>query len=171
MKFKFSAVFVVALVALAVFTYIRMRPPFEKGAGVPDFTLKSVAGTSVSLSQFKGTPVIVHFWATWCSMCKDEMDLLNAFAADFSDIEVLAISEDNSSAEAVSRFFEGKKLYFNVLLDEKGRVADEYKNYKIPETYFVDRNGSFVYKESGAISWNSVKIREEIAKNFGLPSR
>jgi len=168
MRFKHSLLFLVALAVIAMYAYEQLGAPFKEGEIVPDFSLKDLSGDIVSLSRYKGRPVVIHFWATWCGICKEEMGELNSFAGDYPEIVVLVVSEDDN-AISIADFFTGATPHYQILVDDKGTAADAYKSYKIPETFFISANGEFIHKTSGAVSWNDTKIREKIANFFNLP--
>lgn len=158
MKVKFTLLVIVAIAILAKFTYDQFVPPFSKGDPAPLFSLQNVSGNMVNLSDLKGRPVLVHFWATWCSQCAQEIPSLDNFAKLFPDILVLAINEDEGGIEAVSAFFAGMKPEFTILLDPDGTVADKYKSYKVPESYLIDEDGKIVDRFIGQVEWDNPKV-------------
>lgn len=160
MKFKFALIFILSLVVLAWFTYQQLTPPFDEFEFTPEFSLPASGGEIVHLNDFKGMPVLVHFWATWCGSCAEEIPELNAFAVAHPEFKVLAVSEDEAGEPAVTQFFKNIKPAFIVLYDRDGRVADKFKNYKVPETYLLDQEGRFIYRFVGAVSWNKPKMIE-----------
>lgn len=167
MKFKLASLFILAIIVLAVFTYNQLTPPFAKGDAVPEFALNDLNGNLIQLSSFKGAPVLVHFWATWCSQCVHEMPALNNFAVGHPDIKILAVNEDEGGKDAISAFFRDENVFFVVLLDGDSLIADKYKSYKVPETYLLDTDGRFVYRFVGAVSWDDPVIYEFIRKKLG----
>ena len=110
----------------------------------PDFQLPNLDGQTVSLSDFRGKPVMLNFWASWCGPCRAEMPLIQEVFEDkeWSDkgLTILAINigEDRSTAE---RFMEDNGLSFPVLLDTSESVAREYNIRYIPTTFFIDKDG------------------------------
>ena len=166
MKLKLAIIFFIALVVLAKFTYDQMVPPFKSGETAPDFALTDMSGAIVRLSDFKGNPVIVHFWATWCSTCVEEMPLLNNFAASHPEIKILAVNEDEGGLESVSQFFKNMKPAFTVLLDTGGMVSDRYKSYKVPESFLLNKDGGFVHRFVGMVPWDNPKIADFIKKKL-----
>ncbi len=126
-----------------------------QGDSAPEFRLTSLDGRQVSLSDFKGKVAMVHFWATWCPPCVQEMPMIEKLYRDFlgKDLEILAVSVDEGGAEAVSSFLKQNKLSLPVLLDPGAAVSKSYGTYKFPETYIVDRNGIVKYKAIGPRDW------------------
>ncbi|MBI2092540.1 MAG: TlpA family protein disulfide reductase [Deltaproteobacteria bacterium] len=161
MKIKLALIFIFAVLVLALFTYEQIVPPFSSGDFMPQFSLLDTKGNKINLSDFRGQPVLIHFWATWCPQCVEEIPLLNNFAASSSKIKVLAVSEDEAK-EAVAEFFRGLEPSFPVLMDSEGLVADTYKSYKVPETFLLDENGKFLHRFIGAVSWDNPKVLKKV---------
>jgi peroxiredoxin len=133
----------------------------------PEFSLPAVDGKPIGLSGYRGKVVMVHFWATWCPPCVEEMPTLDALyrAMKGKDLEVLAISADEDGAGAVTAFMRKNKLTLPVLFDPGGTVASSYGTFRLPETYIVDREGVVRYKEIGARDW-SVPESAAIVRNI-----
>jgi len=127
------------------------------GDSAPEFRLSSLDGKEVSLSDLRGKVVLVHFWATWCPPCVEEMPMLDKLNREFAgkDFEILAVSVDQNGAAAVQRFMEKNKLNLPVLLDPKSSIAGRYGTFKFPETYVLDRTGVVRYKVIGALDWTA----------------
>lgn len=165
MKIKLAFFLVLAILVLAKFTYDNFKQPFKSGEHVPVFSLPDLGGNIVQLDNFRGSPVIVHFWGTWCPTCVAEMPSLENFARAHPEVIILAISEDED-ADRVNKFFEGHAPSFKVLFDGGGRIADVYNNYKLPQSYLVDKDGGFIHHFSGDVSWNDPNARDAILALF-----
>ena len=163
MRYKLAFLIVLVLLIVGKFTYDQFAPPFSKGDAAPDFSLSDIGGATVRLSDLKGTPVLVHFWATWCNLCVEEMPSFNEFASNEKELKILAVSEDDGGADAVLNFFGKIKPSFTILLDPEGRVADKYKSYKVPETYLIDKDGKVLHRFIGAVSWTSPNVKKFIS--------
>jgi len=116
----------------------------EIGNLAPDFQLNNLNGQPVSLSDFRGKPVLVNFWASWCPPCRSEMPFIQDISVDKNWAEeglvVLAI-DIGESASTVRAFVKDEGLTFPVLLDTTWDVSFEYYILSIPTTYFIDREG------------------------------
>lgn len=140
------------LVAVAIVWY-RSRPPDQPIVGqvAPAFQLRSLTGATVSLSQFRGRPVLVNFWATWCTPCKKEMPALQAAAADHPKLTVLGI-DNVEPAVKVRPFVEKLGIRFPVLLDQSGSVVDRYRIIGMPTSFFIDPGGVLRAVYQGALT-------------------
>ena len=107
-----------------------------------NFHLQDLAGDTVSLEDFRGQPVMINFWATWCAPCRIEMPALQATQDAHQDdgLVILAVNDQETSDE-VSRFVEELDLTLTTLVDQKGIVSELYKVFNFPTTYFVDGDG------------------------------
>jgi len=111
------------------------------GRAAPDFTLQSVDGQSVTLSELQGQAVVLNFWATWCPPCREEMPALQeAQDAHRGDVVVLAVNQ-SESLELVQAFEQEYALTFPLLLDPGYVVSDRYRVSLLPSTFFIDRRG------------------------------
>jgi len=127
------------------------EPTATVGKAAPDFTLQNLDGQSISLSDLKGKPVLVNFWATWCGPCVSEMPYIQEIHEDWSDsgLMVLAINMGDSASE-VEQFLQEHNLSLPVLLDTKKVVAPKYGIRAIPTTFFIDKDGIVQVKVIGA---------------------
>jgi len=106
-----------------------------------DFKLHSILGEEVILSQFRGSPVLINFWATWCQPCQIEMPYIqNRFDQFSPNLVVLAVNFDEP-VSTVQKFVKEQVLTFDVLLDTGGRIQELYQIRGYPTTYFVDAEG------------------------------
>ena len=129
--------------------------PLQPGAAAPDFTLKQLAGGDASLSDFRGRPVLVNFWATWCKPCRAEMpEIISAYQAHRdAGLEVLAVNlTDQESMKDVRKFTAEVGLPFTVLLDQKGAVRERYGLIAVPTSIFIDSAGAIRTINSGPIN-------------------
>lgn len=119
----------------------------------PDFTLSSLDGSQISLSDYKGQVVLVNLWATWCPPCKAEMPTINAFYETHRDdgFVVLAVNSQEG-VTTVKDFIQTNGFSFPVLLDTHGEVMDRYRVRALPTSFIIDRNGTIQHIQSGEIS-------------------
>jgi len=124
------------------------------GAPAISFKLPARGGGEVDLSAFKGKPILVNFWATWCPPCREEMPSLTRLAQSFDPqtFEVVTVSVDEGW-EPIDKFLASQKTPFRVALDEGARISRVYGTTKFPESYLVDRDGKLRLKFVGPRNW------------------
>ena len=127
----------------------------EEGIVAPNFTLKSLDGEEVSLSQFRGKYVLVNFWATWCGPCKIEMPSLEAVYQRFKNknFALLAISNDMFGATIVKPFVKANHLNFTILLDQRLKTSNAFGVTSLPSTFMIDPKGEIIGALFGAEDW------------------
>jgi peroxiredoxin len=127
----------------------------EVGELAPDFSLETLDGEEIRLSDFRGERVVLNFWASWCGPCREEMPDIQRVSED-KDVTVLGInltySED--SVEEISEFASQFELTFPILLDTNGSVSHLYRIQPIPTTYILDATGKIQYKAFGAMDYD-----------------
>lgn len=135
------------------------------GSRAPDFTLKDLEGRYTSLTAHRGRVVLLHFWATWCVPCKDEIPSLDGLAKKYSrqGLSVLALASD-SGEEAVREFLEETPVAYRVIHDRGSKVARMYGVLPIPVTFLIDRQGLIVKRYPGGRDWLSPGIVAEIER-------
>jgi len=131
------------------------KPLLGKGVTAPNFTLPDLGGKMASLTDYKGKVVLLNIWATWCAPCVAEMPSMEKLYQELKneDFEILAVSVDESGAEAVNPFMKKHKLDFPVLLDTKGDIKTLYQATGIPESFIIDKDGIIVEKIIGPRDW------------------
>jgi thiol-disulfide isomerase/thioredoxin len=124
----------------------------EVNSAAPDFELDSLAGQPVQLADFRGQPVLINFWASWCGPCLEEMPLIETYSERYaSDFKVLAIN-NGEPEENVIAFVDEVGFSFEVLLDPGRKVSGLYQVRGLPTTFFVDSNGEIRYQHIGPMS-------------------
>jgi len=134
--------------------------PMKGNKKSPDFSLNDLDGRRVDLKQFKGKVVLLNFWATWCSPCKEEMPSLEALHQQFKNknFVLLAISVDYGKGKSVKEFIDKYHYTFPVLLDPKCKVLDLFQVKGIPTTFIIDKNERMVGKAVGPRDWKSPEV-------------
>jgi peroxiredoxin len=131
----------------------------------PDFTLSTPDGQEVALSDFRGQPVLINFWATWCGPCRYEMPMFQQIYEDDEWIQkglvILAVNQQES-ADDVREFMAQNGFSFTVLLDTTGEVSIRYGAMGIPATLFIDKDGIIKSAVMGAFQ-NIVQIEQRLA--------
>ena len=122
---------------------------FAKMAVAEDLILKDLNGRVVNLSDYKGAPVILFFWTTWCHFCRDEIKALNQKYNQLKKegITLFAINVGEPEYK-VQKFFKDYALNFKVLLDEFGLAADKYGIVGVPTYILLDKTRKVISSEN-----------------------
>ena len=143
MKKKLTAILVILLALGLVATSCPAEAPApEIGKLAPDFELDTLDGQTLVLSQLKGKPVLLNFWATWCGPCRYEMPFLQQIDQGWPEEELVLLTINiKESSSQIAQFLQSEGLSFTVLLDSQAAVAQQYNVMGIPTTFFIDKEG------------------------------
>jgi thiol-disulfide isomerase/thioredoxin len=164
---SFGTVAIVLLLALATAMpaaadkmrlgeFIAQTPPQP----APEVAFTDADGNPASLADFKGKPVLVNLWATWCQPCLKEMPSLERLQSQFADrLTILAISEDRGGAKLVNPFVAKLELSkLKIYLDPKSEVGRAFGVRGLPTSIVIDAEGQDVGRvEGGGAEWDSAK--------------
>jgi peroxiredoxin len=186
MKSKLSAAGAIAAVVLAVFTVwitaraksleedvdTRASAIAKTGKPAPALSLPSLDGKTVSLADYRGKPVVLAYWASWCTPCKAEIPILNRMYQNArgtpEEFEILAVSvdEDRAAAEGFAR---DNGMKYPVLLDPEKKTVDAFHVDSVPSLLVVDRSGQIAYGRSGFDQRTPIELSGKlgIAYRFG----
>ena len=125
------------------------------GALAPGFTTQTIDGTPVTLRQYRGKPVLLNFWATWCAPCQQEMPLLQR-ASDIGHapgLVVLAVNYQETNPTSIKAFLRKVDAHFPAVYDPAGQIAAEYGvNVGLPVSIFIDRSGKVSFIQLGQMT-------------------
>jgi len=155
----FVIVVVAVVVALMIVFGFKFTRRSSQGSGspqmqngiAPDFTLQSLEGKTVRLSDFRGKPVVLNFWATWCGPCKIEMPWFVDFQKQYAvaGVQFLGVAMDDASTKDIAEFVQSMKVNYPILIGKES-VGDAYGGVQfLPETFYIDRSGKIVDKAFG----------------------
>jgi cytochrome c biogenesis protein CcmG, thiol:disulfide interchange protein DsbE len=159
---------VAGLLALLVWQVAHQQHAPGVGAVAPAFTLHRLEGSGrVSLAAYRGKPVVLNFWASWCQPCKSEAAVLERDWASYRNHGVVFLGVDyHDLASDARRFVSAHALTFPMLEDGSGKVTGDYGISQVPETYVLNRQGRVVLHLAGPITdpGFAVKFRSALAK-------
>lgn len=127
------------------------------GSSAPDFTLTSSKGKQLRLEGFRGRPVLLNFFTTWCGPCRSEMPGMQSAYETYGPQGLVLVAVDlGDSPEDVGAYRDELGLDFPLLIDQESRVGSQYGVSSYPRTFFIDRDGvirkiSFGSMEEGEI--------------------
>jgi peroxiredoxin len=143
---------------------------FQDKKEAPAFTLNCLDGKPINLSDYKGKPVLITFWATWCASCKEELPVLEKFSIRKKDqLALLLIAIDGERKKTVQKIVDQNKITLPVLLLLKEKCMDQYGvRGWVPQTFLIDREGMLVGKTVGQRDWSSPEAWSCLKELFSL---
>jgi cytochrome c biogenesis protein CcmG/thiol:disulfide interchange protein DsbE len=156
-----SVIVIGAVLALAFATTPRASAdPAEIGKPIGNFSLTDLNGVTHAIADYKGRPVLINSWATWCPPCKAEMPALHEFYLKHKDegFELLAINSGEGRA-AVQQFIGQTGFTFPVLLDTNKDVLDGLGVSGLPTSIFVGRDGTVKTIHVGGLTPEMIEQR------------
>ncbi len=118
----------------------------------PDFELQNLAGQSIKLGDFRGHPVLINFWATWCSYCLQEMPVIENYYERYTPNLIVLGVEVGDSADDVRSVVTKYGFTFTILRDPDSRVFEKYRLDSFPVTFVLDEKGIIQVKHLGYMS-------------------
>ncbi|PIR01150.1 MAG: thiol-disulfide oxidoreductase [Nitrospinae bacterium CG11_big_fil_rev_8_21_14_0_20_45_15] len=129
----------------------------------PSFSLIDTHGKTKALKNFRGKPVLLHFWATWCAPCQEELPALQRLYEKMGgdQFEIVAVNIDRGDPAKVLEYIDKYKLTFLNLLDPEQTVRKQYFIRGLPTSYLIDTEGQLRGFVSGARTW-AIKDSEQL---------
>lgn len=126
----------------------------------PSFVLKTLDGATLDLEALRGRIVIVHFFATWCEPCREELPALQRFATRLGSENVVVISISVAEVELrVRRFFQSTQVNFPILLDQDGAIGKAWDISELPSTVILDSDLRPRLAVEGDFAWDQLDPR------------
>jgi thiol-disulfide isomerase/thioredoxin len=129
------------------------------GSAAPPFVLRDLDGRAWALSSLVGKPVVLHFWAPWCSVCKTESPNVSSLRrAVGGDVTVISVAVSYRDADDVRRFVREQGVDYPVLLGDEA-LMDAYRVSSLPTTYFLTKDGRIRHASVGYTSTLGMRVR------------
>lgn len=139
----------------------------KTGEYLPSALLNGLGGKSKNLYDFRGKPLIINVWASWCGPCREEMGSINRLSRRSRKFNVIGISTDDDPNAAVM-FIKEYKITFSQYIDSNVRLENMLGANTIPLTILVDAQGRVVKKIRGSQEWDNPQSLAMISKAFQL---
>ena len=166
-----KAIFLIFFWASAISTTAFAGTPgeVEIGGYLREATLQGLSGNSKKFSDYRGKPLIINVWASWCGPCRSEMGSLDRLARRYGgkQFNVIGISTDDYR-DAAAGFIKQSRVSFANYIDSKVFLENMLGANTIPLTVLVDANGRVLEKVYGVREWDSPEIVAAIGKVFHL---
>ena len=165
-----TLVFAAAVVVVGAVFYRSLVPPESPGGSLASLSTAAELpifdhqGRKVDLSKEKGRLVVIHFWATWCPPCVDEIPELAKFWEQYKgrqDIVLYAVSVDKDW-KTVDDFNAKHPNNLPLYRDLDSATAKRFGTTQFPETYITNRAGRVLFRVQGAVQWRDPEVREKI---------
>jgi thiol-disulfide isomerase/thioredoxin len=140
----------------------------QRGKAAPTEAFIDPAGKPVSLAAFKGRPVLVNLWATWCGPCVAEMPTLESIADRAGDrLKVLTVSQDRAGVDIGPTFDKGGFKRLERYGDPESKLGFAFATGMLPTTVLFDAEGKEVWRVVGAMDWNGPRANTLLAEFIG----
>ena len=156
---------VIVLVVTGVVHADQTLTPVPGNIPAPDFSLQDIDGNLHRLSEYRGRPVIINFWATWCPPCREEIPSMNRAWQVLREegIAMLAINVGEDE-DTIFVFTADYPADFPLLLDQSGDIIGQWPVKGLPTTYVIAPDGSIAYRAIGGREWDDDELLDVIRK-------
>ncbi|WP_332675546.1 TlpA family protein disulfide reductase [Aromatoleum sp.] len=166
-----KAILVALLLSLSLATPASAATPGEVPVGglLRDAEMRGLSGKPATLADFRGKPLIINVWASWCAPCRDEMASLDRLARRYGGgkhFNVIGISTDDYSDRAKA-FLQQANTSFPHFIDSRLFLENMLGADRIPLTLLIDADGRILHKIYGAKEWDSPEAVKAIGQAFG----
>ena len=132
----------------------------ETEYAAPDFTVFDEEGNEVKLSDYRGQPVVLNFWATWCYYCKVEMPDFDKAYEKYPDVQFLMVNVTDGAQETMDsaqKYIKQEGFRFDVFFYTNLEAVNAYYVSGLPSTFFIDKNGNLVTRSSGMLDLETLE--------------
>lgn len=153
------------LLALTLAAAPALAQPLKhwSGGATPALELVDLEGKKHRLADYRGSAVLVNFWATWCVPCREEMPSIERLRASLEGRRFVVLAVNLAEPESrIRKFLEGVPVRFPVLLDRDTQTTRAWQAKVLPATYIVGPDGAIRYRHIGELDWSKPEVRKQI---------
>ncbi len=151
---------IILLIVTNTISYIR-QPKLSTDT-LPNLTFTTIDGKGINFKNYRGKPLLIHFWASWCPTCKLESSNIDIVSKEYQVITVAVNSGDNSSIE---EFLRDRDIDFDVINDSDGSIASKFMVEAFPTTFIYNSDSRLLFSEVGYTSTAGLLARMAWATN------
>lgn len=155
-KWRRPVIEVILLLGLLIGFRAWQHRDMPSGAA-PALAGRTLAGEAYTLPGHPGKPVLVHFWATWCAICREDQGSISAIAHDHGD--VISIAMQSGNADDVARYVAQQHVDFPVINDPEGTLAQRWGVNAVPASFIVGPDGTVRFIEVGYTTGPGLRLR------------
>lgn len=152
-----------AMFSLTLHAEQMLLTPLPEKQRAPALVLTDIEGVKHDIREYRGKPVIINFWATWCPPCRRELPSMNRawkkIKAEGIVMLAVGVGEDEDS---VVDFMTVHPIDFTVLLDKQAEVSAQWPVDALPTTFVLDKQGRLVYQAIGGRNWDNDKLLDRV---------
>jgi len=158
---ELAVMLILTAIAATVIGYL--RAPSYDNADLPNIQVSKLYGLAYDSTEKPDEPYVLHFWATWCPVCRTEAGNIDALA---KDAKVITVAVKSGGLQKIQDYMRENGLTFPVINDQNGAIATQFKISVFPTTIIVGKNGKVFWAESGYSTTWGLKLRLWLAKHF-----
>lgn len=150
------------VILLLVFVAVRAWTQRDLATGLaPPVAGRLLDGRDYRLDRDSRRPLLLHFWASWCPVCRLEQDSIHALARDYP---VITVAMQSGTAEEVRAFLQEQGLEFTVINDPRGELAGRFGVRAVPTSFVIDSSNRIVFRETGYTTGAGLRLRLWLAR-------
>ena len=138
-----------------------LRKPALQDETLPQNTFQTIGGKQFDFQSYQGKPLLIHFWATWCPVCKMETANIERVSKKY---QVVTIAVQSGSDSEIKAFLKEKEASFAVINDKKGELSKRFSVEVFPTTFIYDSKGNLVFSEVGYTTTAGLLARMAVVK-------